>query len=37
MGGIEVLGPAWESQRGGRIDRLIRLGVRLARRPRAGR
>jgi S1-C subfamily serine protease len=29
MGGIEVLGPAWESQRGGRIDRLIRLGVRL--------
>ncbi len=29
LGGIEVLGPAWESQRGGRIDRLIRLGVRL--------
>lgn len=29
MGGIEVLGPAWESQRGGRIDRLVRLGVRL--------
>ena len=29
MGGIEVLGPAWESQRGGRIDRLIRIGVRL--------
>jgi S1-C subfamily serine protease len=29
MGAIEVLGPAWESQRGGRIDRLIRLGVRL--------
>lgn len=29
MGGIEVFGPAWESQRGGRIDRLIRLGVRL--------
>ena len=29
MGGIEVLGAAWESQRGGRIDRLIRLGVRL--------
>jgi len=29
MGGIEVLGPAWESQRGGRIDRLLRLGVRL--------
>jgi S1-C subfamily serine protease len=28
-GGIEVLGAAWESQRGGRIDRLIRLGVRL--------
>ncbi len=30
MGGIEVLGPAWESQRGGRIDRLIRVGVKLA-------
>ena len=30
MGGIEVLGPAWESQRGGRIDRLIRIGVKLA-------
>ena len=29
LGGIEVLGPAWESQRGGKIDRLIRLGVRL--------
>ena len=29
MGAIEVLGPAWESQRGGRIDRLIRIGVRL--------
>jgi S1-C subfamily serine protease len=29
LGGIEVLGPAWESRRGGRIDRLIRLGVRL--------
>ncbi len=29
MGAIEVLGPAWESQRGGKIDRLIRLGVRL--------
>ncbi len=29
MGGIEVLGPAWESQRGGRIDRLVRIGVRL--------
>lgn len=30
MGGIEVLGPAWESQRGGRIDWLIRIGVKLA-------
>ena len=29
MGGIEVLGPAWNSQRGGKIDRLIRVGVRL--------
>lgn len=29
MGGIEVLGAAWESMRGGKIDRLIRLGVRL--------
>lgn len=29
MGGIEVMGPAWESQRGGRIDRLVRIGVRL--------
>jgi S1-C subfamily serine protease len=26
MGGLEVIGPAWESQRGGRIDRLIRIG-----------
>jgi len=29
LGAIEVLGAPWESQRGGRIDRLIRLGVRL--------
>ncbi len=29
MGGIETLGPAWESQHGGRIDCLIRLGLRL--------
>ena len=29
MGGIEVMGPAWESQRGGKIDRLLRIGVRL--------
>jgi S1-C subfamily serine protease len=29
MGAIEVFGPAWESQRGGRIDRLLRIGVRL--------
>lgn len=27
IGTVEVLGPPWESQRGGRIDRLIRLGV----------
>lgn len=27
IGSVEVLGPAWESQRGGRIDRLVRLGV----------
>ncbi len=27
IGSIEVLGPAWESQLGGRIDRLVRLGV----------
>ncbi len=29
LGPIEVLGPAWESMRGGRIDRLVRIGVRL--------
>jgi len=29
MGAVEVLGSAWESQRGGRIDHLLRLGVRL--------
>ena len=29
LGGIEVLGGPWESQRGGKIERLIRLGVRL--------
>lgn len=29
LGGIEVLGPAWQSMRGGRIDRLVRIGVRL--------
>lgn len=29
LGAIEVLGPAWESMRGGKIDRLIRIGVRL--------
>ncbi len=27
LGNIEALGPAWESQRGGRIDRLVRLAV----------
>lgn len=30
MGAVEVLGPAWESMCGGRIDRLLRLGLRLA-------
>ncbi len=29
MGVLEVLGPAWDSLRGGRIDRLMRLGLRL--------
>jgi S1-C subfamily serine protease len=29
LGAVEVLGPAWESQAGGRIDRLVRLGLRL--------
>lgn len=29
MGVVEVFGPAWESQRGGRIDHLTRIGVRL--------
>ncbi len=29
MGGIEVLGPAWQSMKGGKIDRLLRIGVRL--------
>ncbi len=30
LGSIEMLGPAWESLRGGRIDRLIRVGVHLS-------
>ncbi len=30
IGSVEVLGPPWESQRGGRIDRLVRLGVDLS-------
>ena len=29
LGGIEVQGPAWESQRGGKIDHLIRIGARI--------
>jgi S1-C subfamily serine protease len=29
LGAIELLGPAWQSQRGGQIDRLVRIGVRL--------
>lgn len=29
LGAIEALGAPWESMRGGRIDRLIRLGLRL--------
>lgn len=36
LGSIEVLGPAWDSQRGGRIDRLIRIGVRLGRGAEGG-
>lgn len=30
LGSIEIAGPAWESQRGGRIDRLIRVGMNLS-------
>jgi S1-C subfamily serine protease len=30
VGPIEMVGPAWDSQAGGRIDHLIRIGVRLA-------
>lgn len=30
LGSIEMSGPAWESMRGGRIDRLIRIGVYLS-------
>jgi S1-C subfamily serine protease len=30
LGPIEVLGPAWDSQAGGRIDHLIRIGIRLS-------
>jgi S1-C subfamily serine protease len=29
LGPIELRGPAWQSQRGGRIDALVRIGVRL--------
>ena len=29
MSGIEVRGPAWESQRGGKIDHLVRIGARI--------
>ena len=29
LGAVEVLGPAWQSQRGGQIDALVRIGVRL--------
>ncbi len=29
LGALEVLGPAWESMRGGRIDRRIQIAVRL--------
>jgi S1-C subfamily serine protease len=29
LGPVELRGPAWQSQRGGRIDALVRLGVRL--------
>jgi S1-C subfamily serine protease len=30
LGPIEVLGPAWDSQAGGRIDHLVRIGIRLS-------
>jgi S1-C subfamily serine protease len=30
LGPVETVGPAWDSQAGGRIDHLIRLGIRLA-------
>ncbi len=30
FGAIELLGGAWDSMRGGRIDRLMRLGIKLA-------
>jgi len=30
LGPIEALGPAWDSQAGGRIDHLVRIGIRLA-------
>jgi S1-C subfamily serine protease len=30
LGPLDRVGPAWQSQRGGRIDRLIQLGLRLA-------
>jgi S1-C subfamily serine protease len=29
LGSLDRVGPAWQSQRGGRIDRLIQLGLRL--------
>ena len=36
LGAVEVLGAAWESMHGGRIDRLIRLGVRLGQMAEGG-
>jgi S1-C subfamily serine protease len=36
LGGIERLGPAWESMRGGRIDRLMRLGFDIAKSAEGG-
>lgn len=36
LGTVELLGPAWDSQMGGRIDRLIRIGVQLGRTAEGG-
>ncbi len=36
LGTLERVGPAWQSQSGGRVDRLIHLGLRLAGRAEGG-